>query len=162
MKKQILILCFAILGIAAYSQDTLKVKKEESRKFIGFSLFDHEDRNYDRSMAGINFIYEEFFDSTNVSGIITINVMEQNIQNLYVGFRKYSSKRYFKFFAEGGICFINYYKRFNVGLGLKAGINLGHLKGFNTDFFVDYNAVTNGYNFYEVGVSFKFKSFFKD
>jgi len=163
MKKQILLLCFVILGITAYSQDTTKTVKpnEKEIEFFGVSFFNRQNLDNKKDLQGINLMYEDYFDSINESGIISINATDVNIRNIYIGYRWYWGKRYIKFFHEGGMNFINYYNKFNIGLCGKVGINLGRLRSFNTDLYFDYNLVTNAYNFYEIGISFKIKNFFK-
>ncbi|MEI6694563.1 MAG: hypothetical protein WCO13_00735 [Bacteroidota bacterium] len=161
MKKQILILCFTFIAITASSQDTLKVKKN-LKEFIGFSLIDNYNFDNKLEKQGFNLKYEIFNDSINQSFIRELTYFNKDLVYFNIGGRFYSSKRYIKFFIEGSICFIDYYKRFNVGIGAKAGINIGHFNNFNTDFYIDFNLVTNNYNFFEVGLSFKFKNFLKD
>ncbi|MFZ4412001.1 MAG: hypothetical protein ACOYOV_02875 [Bacteroidales bacterium] len=181
MRKQILVLCFAIIALSAYSQDTTKVK---TKYLIGinssYSAFNSWRSTYQNPSTMYNIELELFKDSTLFTKLLRFSTdyfnkidfiynPEGSRESKYLSSlqwiqRGYTSKKQLiKFYLQLGSMLTKSNDHFEYGLIVGGGFHIGRFR--NHGITLELNQVwnTGAYNYFnaQIGLHWNLQNFFR-
>lgn len=172
MKRKILILCFAILGIATYAQE-----KKQSKYFVGISGsasgFTNSKADYYDPYGTFNFQIEcldsvkaksyilrmqsDYFETKNFAYNSISFTSFETIARFYT-----SRNSLFKMYGQIGVLYSVSSENLHIGIKAGGGLHIGKFRKFNGVLEINHAWNTGRISFlqFQAGVSFPFETFF--